>query len=221
MNNKSVNKTEEVFSLGYVIKTNIENFFTKVEEFAFFCFCKDWWIIEFSMLFQYMFNSPYKIMKKNHANEDDFVYGEISVRTICKILKDIEANRDDVFIDLGSGRGYSRIWEIGVHFLWGVGEGAYNRFQTMKGMEIHSTFASLLVSYGLTGLIGYALIFFRGIVYRGNAIRNLIVFSGVLLYQVTHNGIRNTLLWLFLALFILHQTTLLSPDCTSLSKRTI
>ena len=122
---------------------------------------------------------------------------------------------------LGSGRGYSRIWEIGVHFLWGVGEGAYNRFQTMKGMEIHSTFASLLVSYGLTGLIGYALIFFRGIVYRGNAIRNLIVFSGVLLYQVTHNGIRNTLLWLFLALFILHQTTLLSPDCTSLSKRTI
>ncbi|MBR0518818.1 hypothetical protein IJJ97_03395 [bacterium] len=107
MNNKSVDKTEEVFSLGYVIKTNIENFFTKVEEFAFFCFCKDWWIIEFLMLFQYMFNSPYKIMKKHHSNEDDFVYGEISVRTICKILKDIEANRDDVFIDLGSGRGYA------------------------------------------------------------------------------------------------------------------
>lgn len=109
MNIKSTNKTEksEVFPLGYIIKTNIDNFFTKVEEFAFFCFCKDWWIIEFSMLFQYMFNSPYKIMRKIHLDEDDFIYGEISIKTICEILKDIEADRDDYFIDLGSGRGYA------------------------------------------------------------------------------------------------------------------
>ena len=107
MKNKSVDNTEELFPLSYVIKTNIENFFTKVEEFAFFCFCKDWWIIEFSMLFQYMFNSPYNIMRKIHDNEDDFVYGEISIKTICEILRDIEANIDDVFIDLGSGRGYA------------------------------------------------------------------------------------------------------------------
>ena len=109
MNSKSIEKTEksEIFPLGYVIKTNIENFFTKVEEFAFFCFCKDWWIIEFSMLFLYMFNSPYKIMKKKHADEDDFVYGEISIKTICEILRDIEACREDIFIDLGSGRGYA------------------------------------------------------------------------------------------------------------------
>lgn len=109
MNNKFIGNTEksELFPFWYVVKTNIENFFTKVEEFAFFCFCKDWWIIEFSMLFQYLFSSPYKIMKKIHADEDDFVYGEISIKTICEILKDIEANRDDYFIDLGSGRGYA------------------------------------------------------------------------------------------------------------------
>ena len=109
MKTKSITKIEksEIFPLGYVIKTNIENFFTKVEEFAFFCFCKDWWIIEFSMLFQYMLNSPYKIMKKIHDNEDDFIYGEISIKTICEIFRDIEANRDDCFMDLGSGRGYA------------------------------------------------------------------------------------------------------------------
>ena len=114
MNIKSTNKTEksEIFPLGYIIKTNIDNFFTKVEEFAFFCFCKDWWIIEFSMLFQYMFSSPYKIMRKTHLDEDDFIYGEISIKTICEILKDIEADRDDYFIDLGSGRGYAVLVHI-------------------------------------------------------------------------------------------------------------
>lgn len=106
---------------------------------------------------------------------------------------------------LGGGRGYDRIKEVGIHLLWGVGEGAYNRFQTMTNMEVHSTFASLIVSYGLIGFIGYVTLFFKSISNRRYTIRNLAIVSGLLFYQMSHNGIRNTLLWLLLAILLMEK----------------
>lgn len=103
---------------------------------------------------------------------------------------------------LGEGRGYDRVWELGYHFLWGKGEGAYDRFKTISGREVHSTFINMLVSYGLIGMAAYAYLMFRPMFKRGDTVRNLACFSGLFLYFFTHNGIRNTLLWILIAVVL-------------------
>ena len=103
-------------------------------------------------------------------------------------------------LDFGSSRGYARVFEIGPHFLWGMGEGAYWRFKSLKGLEVHCTYISLFVSYGLIGLVGYGAVFARCIYSREHTMRaGLLPLTGVLIYQLAHNGIRNTLVWLLLA----------------------
>lgn len=106
--------------------------------------------------------------------------------------------------DLGSGRGYNRIGEMGINLLWGMGEGGYERFSVMRGAEIHSTYASFIVSYGLIGITW--LIFFFVLIVRSNSfiesLRKAMILSGLLLYGISHNGIRNTLLWIFFAVVL-------------------
>ena len=98
-----------------------------------------------------------------------------------------------------TGRGYGRIGELGYHFLWGKGEGAYYRFQIMTGLEVHSTFVNILISYGLIGFAAYVYLIMKPMLHKGETVRNLACFSGLFLYFFTHNGIRNTLLWILLA----------------------
>lgn len=100
---------------------------------------------------------------------------------------------------LGNGRGYNRVWELGYHFLWGKGEGAYDRFNTLTGLEVHSTFFNTLVSYGLFGFVAYFFLMVKPLQHQGNTVHNLACFSGLFLYFFTHNGIRNTLLWILLS----------------------
>ena len=101
---------------------------------------------------------------------------------------------------LGASRGYNRILELGANFLWGMGEGSYFRFKTMSGLEAHSSYVTLIVSYGIIGILGYALLIWRFISYRQFLKNNLIIMSGILIYGITHNGLRNTLLWFLLAI---------------------
>ena len=103
---------------------------------------------------------------------------------------------------LGTGRGYDRVQEMGAHFLWGMGEGAYTRFKTMPGYEVHATFVNTLVSYGMIGLIVYIWLMVKPMISRGKSIRNLACISGLFLYFFTHNGIRNTLLWILFAVVL-------------------
>lgn len=106
--------------------------------------------------------------------------------------------------NLGSGRGYDRIAEMGVHLFWGMGEGAYYRFNTMTGSEAHSTYASIIVSYGLFGLFAYISFFWRLVKSTWKqSIINLSILSGVLMYSVSHNAIRNTIFWMFLAVMFM------------------
>ena len=104
--------------------------------------------------------------------------------------------------DLGEGRGYARAEEVGTNILWGMGEGAFDRFIYKTGAEVHSTYVNMYVSYGLIGIIGYAWIIGYAVLCRKRVIRNIACMSGLLLYFVTHNGIRNTLFWIMLALVI-------------------
>ncbi len=106
---------------------------------------------------------------------------------------------------LAYGRGYARVGEMLPHILWGTGEGAYNRFTVRHGTEVHSTFASLLTCYGLIGLIGYLVIFIKCMGRGGRLIQNIIALAGLFLYAITHNGIRNTLLWMIMALLLLES----------------
>ena len=114
--------------------------------------------------------------------------------------------------NLGNGRGYARIFEIGINIFWGAGEGAYDRFVAKHGGEVHSTFVSLLTCYGVIGFIGYINIFFRCLCNRVNFKRNIVLMSGLFLYAITHNGIRNTLLWIILAILYLENKLAITCD---------
>ena len=108
--------------------------------------------------------------------------------------------------NLWTGRGYERITEIGYHFLWGMGEGGFDRFTTLKGIETHSAYVTILLSYGLIGLIGYCYIFKKTVGKSFIQIKKSITaLSGILFYNVTHNGIRNTLVWMLLAMICLEH----------------
>lgn len=110
---------------------------------------------------------------------------------------------------LGEGRGYDRVKELGVHFLWGMGEGAYSRFTVKHNSEVHSTFISILVSYGLIGFFGYIRFFAKCIRKQEQTIRNVALLSGVFFYSLSHNGIRSTLLWLLLAVMFMDDRSVI------------
>ena len=104
---------------------------------------------------------------------------------------------------LAEGRGYARVLEMLPNIIWGTGEGAYDRFVVRHDTEVHSTFISILTCYGVIGLVGYLAIFRRCMGRMGTFFRNLLLCSGLLLYSLTHNGIRNTLLWILMAVMFL------------------
>lgn len=104
---------------------------------------------------------------------------------------------------LAYGRGYARVTEMLPHLLWGTGEGAYDRFIVRHGTEVHSTFVMLLTCYGVIGLTGYIAIFKKCMGDGRQFVQNAIVLMGLFLYSLTHNGIRNTLVWMIMAMVLL------------------
>lgn len=114
---------------------------------------------------------------------------------------------------LGNGRGYNRIFEMGVNIFWGMGEGAYERFSVMTGNEVHSTYISLLTSYGIIGLILWLLSMAEFLIRRNKVWFVLVSLSGVALYWITHNGIRNTMVWMVIALLSVSLQSNLEKKC--------
>lgn len=108
-------------------------------------------------------------------------------------------------VDLISGRGYGRIFEIGQNIIWGVGEGANNRFIYLTGSELHSTFGDILVSYGIIGLILFLLLLHKFFVFSflKSQGKNLL-FIGVFSYWITHQGLRNSFFWILLVIFYIY-----------------
>jgi hypothetical protein len=97
------------------------------------------------------------------------------------------------------GRGYDRIKNHPEYTLFGAGEGEYSRFDTqIRGMEMHSTFGSLFFSYGLVGFTLFLILLYNAI--KFNRLVLLYPFIFIMIYGLTHNGIRNTFLWILLAL---------------------
>lgn len=99
-----------------------------------------------------------------------------------------------------SGRGYDRIINEIQYVFFGAGEGEYTRHQSVWGGEIHSTFGTLLFSYGIFGLIIFSMFIYKAVVKRIGFIDSLVFLSPVFAYSVTHNGLRFTPFWILLAL---------------------
>ncbi len=98
-------------------------------------------------------------------------------------------------------RGYSRLWEYKEHLVVGAGEGEYERFsETGKSREIHSSAATILFCYGVVG--SFLFILFAWQVARGAPRRVLIMLAPTLAYTVAHQGLRFTMLWVLLAIFL-------------------
>lgn len=86
-------------------------------------------------------------------------------------------------------RGYDRILIYTDDLVWGVGEGAFERFDA--DIELHSYFGTLLFSYGVIGVILF-LWFLRSAVPDW---RSLTFLVPLFVYNLTHNGGRSLMLW--------------------------
>ena len=100
--------------------------------------------------------------------------------------------------DTLAGRGYDRIVNDVEHLFFGAGEGQYRRHDSIWRGEIHSSAGTILFSYGIPGTVLF-LVFFTSI-WRRNRIGFFTYIAPLLLYSLTHNGLRYTPFWICLAL---------------------
>lgn len=101
-------------------------------------------------------------------------------------------------------RGYDRIWNNKEDLVIGAGEGNNQRFADSTAIgaaEIHSSAGTVLFSYGLIGTALFVTFIWR--VLRGTTRRMQIMVSPVLFYWVAHQGLRFTMLWILLGVFVL------------------
>lgn len=100
-------------------------------------------------------------------------------------------------------RGYDRIWNNKQHLLFGAGEGGSKRFAqstVIGGAEIHSSAGTLVFCYGVIGTLLF-LTFLRRLL-RNASMRTALVLLPPLIYSFAHQGLRFTMLWVLLALFV-------------------
>jgi len=100
-------------------------------------------------------------------------------------------------------RGYDRIWKYKEYMIIGAGEGDVDRFNTrphQHGLEIHSSFATVLFSYGIVGFTLFLWFIIR--VVRGSSFRLGIMLLPTLTHTAAHQGMRFTMLWVFLGFFV-------------------
>jgi hypothetical protein len=106
-------------------------------------------------------------------------------------------------------RGYGRLVEHPEYLPFGAGEGGFDRLTDVGEKEFHSSLGNILMSYGVVGLS--LLLAFFVVVFRNSPPINLLYFSLIMLYGVTHMGMRDTMLWIFLGLVYLQGMTENSP----------
>ncbi|MCH3884615.1 hypothetical protein [Tenacibaculum aquimarinum] len=90
-------------------------------------------------------------------------------------------------------RGYDRIYLNPQYIFLGAGEGKNDRFTSHHELEIHSAFGTMLFSYGILGLLLLLSIINESI--KKNRLLGAVILLPILVYNITHNGLRNSLLW--------------------------
>jgi hypothetical protein len=100
-------------------------------------------------------------------------------------------------------RGYDRIFEHPEYWVLGSGEGAYRRyadFGKIGSHELHSSGGTIFFCYGIAGSVVFLWFFFQLV--RVAQLRQVLVLGPVVAYGLSHQGMRFTLLWILLALFV-------------------
>jgi hypothetical protein len=99
-------------------------------------------------------------------------------------------------------RGYDRLWLHEEYLPIGAGEGDFERFadRPSDAKEIHSSAATVLFSYGIVGAILFLIFTVR--VLSRSRLRELALAVPVLAYTITHQGLRFTMLWILLAVYL-------------------
>jgi hypothetical protein len=136
--------------------------------------------------------------------------GAAVVSGVGPVADAIEASQDRVLnrsahsdASFFQERGYDRIWRNQQYLVLGAGEGGLSRFDDtayVKGMEIHSSAGTILFSYGIVGALLFLVFTWRLI--RGARARLVITLLPPLLYTGAHQGLRFTMLWIVLAVFV-------------------
>jgi hypothetical protein len=102
--------------------------------------------------------------------------------------------------DSVEGRGYDRMLNDPEYMILGAGEGGYYRFDTLLDTgEIHSSLGTILFCYGIIGFTYFTIFIVR--IFNKLTFIDFIFFLPVLIYSVTHQGLRSTLFWVFLSVF--------------------
>jgi hypothetical protein len=116
-----------------------------------------------------------------------------------------------------AGRGYDRIWRHPEHLVFGAGEGAAERFSSRLNpyadpKEIHSTLGTVLFSYGIIGFSLFLAVV--AMVFREAPLAHLLYSLPIWAYGMTHQGLRDTMLWLFLGMVfgLAHYARSASPQ---------
>lgn len=94
-------------------------------------------------------------------------------------------------------RGYYRITDYPEYWILGAGEGEYTRFREQT-IEFHSTLGNMQVSYGIVGLSLFTGVLLLAL--RLDKFRSWYIIMSIMIYGLSHNGIRNTLLWILITL---------------------
>ena len=117
------------------------------------------------------------------------------VAALTHRLESIGEQEDD---SLGH-RGYARLFENPHYLAFGAGEGVFERLNSERRVqEFHSSLGNILMSYGVVGLALFgALLLF---VVSQAAWTVQIYLLPIMLYGVTHMGLRESLFWVFLGL---------------------
>lgn len=115
-------------------------------------------------------------------------------------------------------RGYDRLWRFPRYLVLGAGEGDYERFTTdgRVAREVHSSFGSLLFSYGIVGVALFLV--FAGRVIRGASRRTFLLLVPALVYTVAHQGLRFTMFWVVLAAFVVLKRLPEKPGASSFAR---
>lgn len=121
---------------------------------------------------------------------------QVSAFRFADRLMSIGRSRDDSLVARGFGPLLDPDWRLA--FGWGEGY-----VTDLIGVEIHSTLGNVLISYGIVGFALFAaflLACFSSIAASHGRTAALVAIAAFNVYGIAHNGIRFTMLWVFLAL---------------------
>jgi hypothetical protein len=159
------------------------------------------------LMFLLLFSNPKLIIAASLAAVALVTLGGPVTKAIDDTQKRGTTTRDSGFAE---ERAYDRLWKFKEHLVIGAGEGDFRRFDTRRdAREIHSSFATLWFSYGIIGITLF-LVFLARVV-RGAPTRFTLMLLPTLVYTIAHQGLRFTMLWIMLAVFMALKERVAAP----------